>query len=1323
MKTQKTKNLLLVGCATVSQLVAAGVLFEEDFTNYRDPASGVVLTDELEVMNDPIYEPRSSIAGSVSKDTDLFTTPKALPAGNAFDVLCSYGLAKDAAFEMVFKAADGKTLAVPFAGPESWRHAAVTAKDGKLTQWIVQTNRYVAVKTFDAPGELKTVNFRLKAGGRVELTDIVIRTPEPFADSCALRLYPAIKSVTQGLGPSARTSDGTPLDLADKSYSFVPGATGVVGEVSLTWDSGLEQKFPITVGDEVFRSALGNGGYAQLGVPRKGTWRGADATVAFRHLATLYVRPYLKNYANFSQVCDAGIDLARDWAKLPPASKHVTTVEMRMVGADVLGRPCQLWIDGSFAADVKPPRTAKDATKVVKAALTLNKGVAYRVNAVGDPDALQLWARPKAKAFADATVKGAVEGCVKPIDSADVGLAHYAFHRVGYECDTYMGRTPLEGFLGEVHFRVAAAPYAQAEILFCLDDAADKVPVLKTRLARYWRDLGVGRPEVAESVLDLRDGIPASVKKVGVIVRGGKEYPIYRTTVDLPLGDCLDYAAGDFIDIEFVGPTEENYQQDDRRLKPRADVSSAFNLFGVRLRKLNVVPELVQSAPGNVFTEDEKVKQTAVKLTALVDGAKGTLRFGDETRVYSFAKKGDVVTNAFDFSDATAGWYQVPVVIDDGTAQVRHDLVYCVTPEAGRDATAEEAPYATWWFNGLGSPTEAEIGGPLLQKAGIRKTSIRPLSAEDNAKYGCTSEGFIYAPKEHQFDAKTGKFRGGKIKKDGKMVEVDGEELVVSQMKAEIAKKPFVDHIMVWHESAPWCGGIPEEILGLAVPTNDVARDRRVGAYINEVGRICRKHFPHLKIQIGNTNSSIGAPTVSLRGGANPDYIDQIGMEIPSQTIPPERLFDFGLLGQNITKAVAKKLSGRDIPTAGCYEFTYRPERDMGAGGEEVQARYHARDLLLSLMNGYRLIAPGTFFDCRHSYCNSVYGQSGILHRSPYVYPKKAYQAYAVVTKVMDGVKFVREIPTGSATVYASEFLRKDGRYATAFWCARGEADLVCDMSGELWTMYGARSDVGGWFSDAEFTCSGAPVYVISKRPCKSVTITARRFAEDAAIAAKGRTAADFSAANVTVAPDPQVESTHHCFLPYLKPGVFTAKDVVDPEEGACLELTLDTGAKTQFPVTEFVTEYTTVRFRKPVEIPGAAALLGLRVKGNSNGAQVRFEIEDAEGEVFKGLSTGKSWGCDIYDWPGYTALSFDGWGDVYQYTDANDLDLVTSPGPADEQWCSLTGGNKRIDWPVKLRAVTIGVNRYVPTLLGFTETQNPKILLKRAWYLPRLVK
>lgn len=135
--------------------------------------------------------------------------------------------------------------------------------------------------------------------------------------------------------------------------------------------------------------------------------------------------------------------------------------------------------------------------------------------------------------------------------------------------------------------------------------------------------------------------------------------------------------------------------------------------------------------------------------------------------------------------------------------------------------------------------------------------------------------------------------------------------------------------------------------------------------------------------------------------------------------------------------------------------------------------------------------------------------------------------------------------------------------------------------------------------------------------------------------------------------------------------------------------------------------------------IPGETALLGLRVKGNSNWGQVRFEIEDADGEVFKGLSTGRTWGCDVYDWPGYTAISFDGWGDVYQYADSNDYGLIISPGPRDEQWVSSTGGDKKIRFPVKLRAVTVCMNRNKPTILGF-EPAAPSIRIKSAWALPK---
>ena len=1306
--------------AAATALAASGeILFQEDFSHYRDSAPGAAQGEGVYIGNDPIYSHQSEIGFDVAEDTDVFLAGKPLPAGNAFDVLFRFNLAKtNCAFAVNFAGADGKAVSVPvqgFAG--GWRDAALKADGKRLTLYVARTNCFCAVSSTDLAGELKSVNFRVKAGGRVALTRVVVRTPAPLAESPALAQFPAASVLGRTLDDvpgegGVRVSDGTPLDLAKFGCSFVPGTTGVVGSLDVTWDSGVVSRYPIAVDAERYRSQVPRIGIKQLGLKPMEDWIGPDAVIDFGEkgrLARLFVRPYLRSYANFTQVSDRGMDVVRDWALLPPASRHVTTVEMRP-GARGLS---ELWLDGSYVTQVKPARNDKQSTCVVRAELVLAKGVAHKVRpatpvAADGTLVLPIWANPKAKSFADAKAKAPIPGAVAPCASSDIGLVAYQPCGYSLESDSYTMRTPLDGYPGEVHFRVPAGPYVAAELLFCLDDDPKKVPYAKARIACYSDGCGVGCTELQEQVIDLRGGLPAGTREVGRIVRGGREYPVYRTEIELPLGRQIDLATGPFVDLEFVGPTQENLQQTDFSKLPRDDVRSSLTLLGVTLRQLNVLPELVQSTPGNVFTEDERVKTTAVRLTALVDGAKGEIRFGDEVRPYAFAKAGDVVTNVFDFSKMSVGLRKVPLAIDDGKSVLRHEVVVCVTPEARRLATIEESPYGTWWFNAHGSPGEADVGGPFLQKAGIRKSTLMQ-SAEARAKYGFTFSGFIYAPKMSLFNEKTGRFKGDKTY-------TNGEERVVAEMKAARAKRPFVDHIMVWHESAPGCGGLPEEILGLAAPTNDTARERRFAAYVNEVGRICRKHFPDLKIQFGNSTTGLGALAVPLRGGAKAEYYDSVGIEIPAQTIPPERVCDAGLLGMNITKAVGRKLAGRDIPAAGCYEFVYRTVRDLGARGEDVQAEFYTRDIIISLMNGFRLVAPGLLFDCKRAYCKSMWGVSGIVGRAPQVYPKKAYLAYAVATKVLDGVTFVREIPTGSATVYAAEFRRKDGRYATAFWCVRGEADIACAAAGEVWTMDGVRTAASG---DARFTCSGAPVYVVSEKPCDSVSIAARRFPEDAARAAAGKPLADFSLANVVVAPDPEMESQHHGFVPYLKPGAFVAKDVVDPEEGACLELTLDTTAKTAYPLTEFVTEYTTVRFRESVPVPGVSGLLGVRVKGDSGWGQLRFEIEDAEGEVFKGLTTGRSWGCDIYDWPGYMALSFDGWSDVCQRTDANDYDLILTPGPSDEQWVSSTGGDKRITWPVRIRAVTVCVNRCKPTLLGFAPPAPTSVRLKRVWSAP----
>ncbi|MEG2076383.1 MAG: hypothetical protein RRY34_07755, partial [Victivallaceae bacterium] len=145
--------------------------------------------------------------------------------------------------------------------------------------------------------------------------------------------------------------------------------------------------------------------------------------------------------------------------------------------------------------------------------------------------------------------------------------------------------------------------------------------------------------------------------------------------------------------------------------------------------------------------------------------------------------------------------------------------------------------------------------------------------------------------------------------------------------------------------------------------------------------------------------------------------------------------------------------------------------------------------------------------------------------------------------------------------------------------------------------------------------------------------------------------------------------------------------------------------------ISKYITEYTTLRFKNPVAVPGNPEAVGVWVKGNSNWGQIRFEIEDANGEVFKNLSTGRDWGCDIMDWPGNLSVNFDGWNYVAQPLFRTALFNDHSPGPLSEQWVS-EGGDKKIDLPIKVRAITVGMNRTKLDLLDFKPAA-PSIRLK----------
>ena len=1368
-----SRTLPLCALAGLGAALASGaILFQEDFAKCDDLPPGINPACGAKTSNEPIWSGRMQINVKPEADADVFLTPLALPADGAFDFFFGQTFlnpAKEEApsFDVVLVGADGsrQTLglmtnavaglaAAQNAAPRVSRRFAFTSDGREVAVHQLVDRVFVPLGKVALAARPAALTIRARAGKSFSLDHLLLRTPAPLPEYPALRHFAALSSLDRPLDGAKVAAPGetVSLDLATgrAAIRLVLGEGAVsTNAVAMTFHSNkTEDGFapqivqrlgkPVVVPNPSFKLSIGDSTY-KMPAPACGYARGenavmTNAVVNIAGIGTFHVKPHLRPFCSNSSIVDAGVEILRDRDVLPPASRHALDLAFERVGEGDL----RLYVDGSFIQKLS------FTTSVDRVAFAFRGGERYRVGAPAkDVDyarfaPLDLSALPRARAFATASSSlpagfrdfgGVPIAVATPADSADAALCRMGMSVWALEVEEYLGRLPSDGYPASIHFRLPPAHYVRAHLLVALDTDPAKDRFLTLRLSRYIRN-GVGNNMVADAALDLAgvSGVPDGWKKVGDVRRGGETVPLYRVAVDLPAGEILDFATrGDYIDFEVLGRCDQKREQLDKSCKPLDDSVSAFSLFGVTLEKAPVTIDFVQQTPGNVFTVDEAGRGVGVALAAVRDNAKGAVRLRgvrqdglevlSERIPFDFAKAGETNVTQVSFTKAPVGFYTLDVVLDDasGAEIMRHEARFAVLPKAGRMTSKKDSPYCTWWFNGHSSSGRtADAGGPVMQRAGIRKASSYLPTPEQCEAYDIAFCGdFSGLPPKREFDPATGHFKPHQVPDPAdpkKKVEVDGEEWFVQFVKAKIkACGGVADTINLWHESAPNYG-IPEELLGLPVPEVTDAQ-REYAAYLNECGRLIRKHFPELKIQVGNSGASIGAAVVPLRAGANPDYYDCLGMEIGSQSMVPERLLDCAFQGCVITKEVAALLAGREIPLNGCFEFCYRCERDMG---ETRQAEWYVRDLLISLANNFFLISPGILFDCSSGYYNTLWGGSGILQRMPYGYPKRAYVAYGVLTSVLDGVAFSRQLPTGSTTAYALEFRRGDGKYAYAVWTARGEADFAVDAGapGMVTTMFGIESPLASGRSTLHGGTS--PFYVVTDKPLASVSIVSRSFPDDEAVAQHPDTALLPALAEVSEArldPDPEVASHSNEFLPILRPGPFTLATVDDPEKGKCWEVAL--APSTNGPVSKYVTEYTTLRLDKPVAISGDPAVLGVWVKGNSNWGRVRFEIEDADGEVFRNQSTSSGWGCDVLDWPGNLAIGFDGWSFVYTTLHrATDAFVAVSPGGLDEQWVSC-GGDRVMRPPFKLRAITVEMNRTKLNLLGFEPTDPPAIRIR----------
>ena len=584
MKMKKMTRAGLTGLAAVG--ASAAVVYTEDFQKLGDFAPGVVRDRaSIGIDNEPCWD--QYFAMSVHPTTDLLVWEKGIPVAKGdFDV----------GFEVKNNSANGYALVLGDARvvitngvKKGWGAVQVKARGGKADVYLMNNRVYEKFTTVRIPADLGSVNVFAPSGAVFSVKNVLSETArEGFPiDSSLKRLTADFASLEQPFDGTVCTAPVT-VTLPDAPRSGIRLQKNA-GTIAVVWEKAAKK--PGKKGEPATETleAYSN----EVKFVSSDTFQ--DGALDFPGIGCRYVLPHLFAFGSrvgWGDPIPQLVDLKREWQTLPNATNHVTDIDfVRTAGGT------QIWIDGNYAGTSKSLKPC---------AFVLSGGAKYALRQPPKEESpaflpLDLAANPKAKAFAKATLKGVKPGrqffdgnmlgfggkvpmyVVNPMDSQDVAICHQAKGAWALEVEEYFSgnRGPLKGFPGESHFLVPAATYRQVALVFALDPDPKKEAILTLTFGRYEGEIGGNK--LKQTTIDYTKGVPDSCKKVGEVVMDGKAVPLYYTVVDVDLGKIVDFTTRDHMDFEFTGKLWENFQQDDKSMRPDPASTSAFNLFGVTL--------------------------------------------------------------------------------------------------------------------------------------------------------------------------------------------------------------------------------------------------------------------------------------------------------------------------------------------------------------------------------------------------------------------------------------------------------------------------------------------------------------------------------------------------------------------------------------------------------------------------------------------------------------------------------------------------------------------------------------------------------------------
>lgn len=1012
-----------------------------------------------------------------------------------------------------------------------------------------------------------------------------------------------------------------------------------------------------------------------------------DAAIEFKGAGLnfqCHARPYLKRYTEAQRE-----DLVKRWDKLPAASEQTIRLEIRQVQAGV-----QLWLQGRYCGTLQSKSPFQELTITNIGGGNVSKDRSLKLADQSKFLTLDIpWIAQRnlmtgAKLSTTEGIPRDVPLGIAPQGAnADVGVVKLMQGLKSLETNEFTSRTSLDGMPEALHFSVPQEFYRRAWLLCAIDPDPKKDTILTVRLTRYGISGRGGA--MADTLITFPRGEekPADgIKRVGEVKyptpQGEQAVPLYLVEVSLRSGEILDlltdetdrFAAmkiGPYLDFDLLGKCGVIEVQTDRRRMPDNRSTSAVHVFAATLERSPVELRLKQSQPGNIFHNDE-TPETSFFVKAheageytlestIRDLAGRVLNVECKTWEYEQAEEREFTVS---LKRPELGWYGLEIVLKNqrGEVLLKHDAAFALLGKDTRTA-GYESPFGTWWFAGIHNTTrEKDTIGPMLFKAGMRRTTF-------------------YWSQHTEQDFEPWKVSLNQVKWPFRLIDLQdwpaAEARAEKEITALLQRFPHCQYVDIFHESyAP--GMYPPELYDekyQAPGPAELQREDQLHELGVKAATFLRAKFPQLKRIVGNSGGSAGMVAILLRRGFPADLIDYFGSETTGQTFAPEKLTLHTTGGIFLLGETGRKF-GYDKPLTGCFEYTCRADRDLGA---RRQAEWYARDILIGLAHGFQTVSPAVIEDVGNAYHDTLWGASGLCQRAPLHYPKPSYVALATITKVLDGAKFVRQMPTGSASVYALEFQRgKDFVYA--FWTPRGDCVMKPEFPKpwlyQLHGLFGSAPEVRTPGQLAEVVATPEVQFIVSTVALDKFQYSHRKKipVRETPESLEGLNAFD----QWQLAPgEPLLKTT------LRRPGEFKLKKVSDWVTGTSLELELQPTGQ----VPALVGEYATLRLKQSPAIPEKTHTLGLWVDGNSSGGRIIWELEDAKGEIWR--SNG---GVDGGDWADQSTINFDGWVFVtFPLTEASPFNHL-EPGRGLGQWTS--NGDHKLDHPVKVRGLHVVTHR-----------------------------